>query len=374
MDKNTFILLAGRYLDGTATEAEKRLVDAYAGRLEQLPVEEMTREEEEALEALMYARIMGTVRKRPVRRSLYRYAAAAVVVLAAGAAFFLMRPAAVPAEPLAMEARFKNDISPGTGKATLTLADGSVVALDDSGTARIAAQGGASILQSAAGALEYQTGEAADAPVFNTLATPAGGQFRLTLADGSRVWLNAASAIRFPTSFGGNERVVELTGEAYLEVSKDAARPFRVIARGVTVDVLGTHFNVNAYNDEPVVRTSLLEGAVRVGGKGQSRVLSPGQQARVQENGQLSVAEGIDMSAVVAWKDGRFNFSGAPITEVMREVQRWYGAEIVYEGEVKHHFVGSLPRNLPVSRVLEMLEMTGRVKFSIEGNRITVRP
>ncbi len=374
MDKNTFILLTGRYLDGTATEAEKRLVDAYADRLERFPPDEMTREEEEALERLMYARIMGKVRQRPLRRSLYRYAAAAVVLLAAGAAFFLLRPASVPAEPLAREVRFKNDISPGSDKATLTLADGSVVTLDDSGAAQIAAQGGASILQSAAGALEYQSGEAADAPVFNTLTTPAGRQFRLTLADGSKVWLNAASSIRFPTLFKGNERVVELTGEAYLEVSSDAARPFRVIARGMTVDVLGTHFNVNAYNDEPVIRTSLLEGAVRVGKNGQSQVLSPGQQARVQENGELSVTDGIDMSAVVAWKDGRFNFSGAPITEVMRQVQRWYGAEIVYEGEVKHHFVGSLPRNLPVSRVLEMLEMTGRVKFSIEGNRITVRP
>lgn len=374
MDKNTFILLTDRYLDGTATEAEKRLVDAYADRLEQTPVEEMSREEELALETLMYARVMGKIQKRPARRSLYRYAAAAAVILAAGAAFFLLRPATRPAEPLAREARFKNDISPVAGKATLTLADGSVVALDDSAASPIAAQGGASILQSAKGALEYQPGETADAPVFNTLTTPAGGQFRLTLADGSRVWLNAASSIRFPSSFNGKERLVELTGEAYLEVSKDAARPFRVMARGMTVDVLGTHFNVNAYNDEPVIRTSLLEGAVRVGKNGQSQVLSPGQQARVQQDGQLSVADGIDMSAVTAWKEGRFNFSEAPITEIMRQVQRWYGAEIVYEGEVKHHFVGSLPRNLPVSRVLEMLEMTGRVKFSIEGNKITVRP
>ncbi|WP_341842695.1 FecR family protein [Chitinophaga caseinilytica] len=374
MDKNTFILLTDRYLDGTATEAEKRLVDAYCDRLEQIPVAELTREEEDALEVLMYARIMGKVHQRPVRRSLYKYAAAAAMVLAAGAAFFLLRPANKPVAPLAREVRFKNDISPAGNKPTLTLADGSVVALDDSSNNGIAAQGGTHILQSSEGALEYQPGAAAETPVFNTLTTPAGCQFRLILADGSKVWLNAASSIRFPTAFRGEDRIVELEGEAYLEVSKDAAHPFRVITRGMTVHVLGTHFNINAYKDEPVVRTSLLEGAVRVAGNGQSEVLSPGQQAQVGQNGKMYVADGVDMRAVTAWKDGRFNFSGEPITEVMREVQRWYGAEIIYEGEVKHHFVGSIPRNLPVSRVLEMLEMTGRVRFEIDGKKITVRP
>ncbi|WP_164714125.1 FecR family protein [Chitinophaga rhizosphaerae] len=374
MDKNTFILLTDRYLDGTATEAEKRLVDAYCDRLEQIPVSALTREEEDALEVLMYARIMGKVQQRPIRRSLYKYAAAAAVVLAAGAAFFLLRPTNKPVEPLAREVRFKNDISPAGNKPTLMLADGSVVALDDSSNNGIAAQGGTRVLQSAEGALEYQPGAAAAAPVFNTLTTPAGCQFRLILADGSKVWLNAASSIRFPTAFRGEDRIVELEGEAYLEVSKDAARPFRVITRGMTVHVLGTHFNINAYKDEPVIRTSLLEGAVRVAGNGQSEVLSPGQQAQVRQNGKMYVADGVDMRAVTAWKEGRFNFSGEPITEVMREIQRWYGAEIIYNGEVKHHFVGSIPRNLPVSRVLEMLEMTGRVRFEIDGKKITVRP
>lgn len=373
MDKNTFILLTDRYLDGTATGPEKALVDAYCDRLEASSGADMSPEEEAALERILYARIMGVVTRKPVRRHLYRYAAAAAVLLAAGAAWFLLQPGKTAKTPVAQEQRFRNDMAPGSDKATLTLADGSVIALGDSGQGNIARQGGASILQPAAGALEYQPGAAADAPVFNTLTTPAGGQFRLTLADGSKVWLNAASSLRFPTAFSGNERVVELIGEAYLEVSKDAKHPFRVIARGMTVDVLGTHFNINAYDNEPSIRTTLVEGAVRVGKGGQSRVLRPGQQARLSGD-QLSVAENIDLGAVTAWKEGRFNFSEAPITEVMRQVERWYGAEVIYEGDVQHHFVGSLPRKLPVSRLLKMLELTGRVKFTIEGNRITVKP
>ncbi|WP_341838249.1 FecR domain-containing protein [Chitinophaga pollutisoli] len=375
MDKHTFILLADRYRDGSASDAEKRLVDAYCERLEQQPREELSPEEASSLEMLMYARIMRSIHQKSAPRRLYWwYAAAAAVVLAAGAAFFLLRPSAVPAGHLAREERFKNDLDPGVDKATLTLADGSVIALGNESHETIARQGGAAVLQTAAGVLEYQSFGATEKPVYNTLSTPAGGQFRLTLPDGSKVWLNAGSSLRFPTVFTGLERMVELKGEAYLEVSKDAARPFRVIAKGMTVDVLGTHFNINAYDNEPSIRTTLLEGAVRVGKDGQSRILAPGDQSSLMPDGQIRVASGVDMGAVTAWKDGKFSFHEAPITEVMRQVERWYGAEVVYEGEVTHHFVGTLPRNLPVSRLLEMLEMTGRVKFMIEGNKIIVKP
>lgn len=374
MDKHTFILLADRYINGAVTEAEKGLVDAYCDRLERLPAEELSPEEEAALQQLMYARIMGSINRPPVRRPKLWYAAAAAAVLAAGAALFLLRPASGPTEPLAQELRFKNDISPNTEKATLTLADGTVVPLGDHPSDTIGKQGGASVVLPTAGALQYQAGSGAEAPVMNTLTTPKGTQFRLILSDGSKVWLNGASSLRFPTGFAGKERVVELQGEAYLEVSKDAEHPFRVMAKGMSVDVLGTHFNVNAYDNEPSIRTTLLEGAVRVGRNGQTRTLSPGQQACLMPDGQLTVASDVDMSAVIAWKEGRFKFDEAPITEVMRQVERWYGAEIVYEGAVKHHFVGSLPRNLPVSRLLEMLELTGRVKFRIDGNKIIVQP
>ncbi len=372
MDKNTFILLVDRYLNGTATAAEKELVNAYCDRLEGVPPAAMSPEEEAALGKLMYGRIMTGIRRKPLHRALLWYAAAAVAVLVAGGAFFLMRPAA-PAAPLAREERFRNDLEPGSDKAILTLADGSTIALGGEDADTIARQGGASIYQPTAGALEYQAAEP-ESPVFNTLTTPTGAQFRLVLSDGSKVWLNASSSIRFPTSFPNGERLVELRGEAYLEVSKDAIRPFRVMAKGMTVEVLGTHFNINAYDDEPAIRTSLLEGAVRVGKNGKTRILTPGQQASLLPDGQLRVEDGVDMSAVTAWKEGRFMFNDASITEVMRQVQRWYGAEITYEGNITHHFVGSLPRDLPVSRLLEMLEMTGRVRFLIDGNRITVKP
>lgn len=367
-----------RYANGTASDAERAMVERWYES--EAARRKLGNEHHfEHLNAEIWA---GTLQKagieRPAARRrmlpFYRVAAAAavLVLIAAGLRWFQSgRQTANIEQPVVAQ----QQILPGSNKAVLTLGNGTAISLTDAAKGELARQGSTRISKTKEGQLAYEPGTGGEAASRNTISTPRGGQYRIDLPDGSRVWLNAASSLTFPASFAGlQERSVELSGEAYFEVAEDANKPFRVISGGHRVEVLGTHFNVNAYNDEPVVRTSLLEGAVRVGGKGQSRVLSPGQQARVQENGQLSVAEGIDMSAVVAWKNGRFNFSGAPITEVMREVQRWYGAEIVYEGEVKHHFVGSLPRNLPVSRVLEMLEMTGRVKFSIEGNRITVRP
>lgn len=374
MDKNTFHELVNRYLDGTATAAEQALVDRYCEQLETSGETGLEQETEILLQQVMYARIMQRI-QAPRKRS-YRWAyaaAAAVLALVAVGGVVLFPRKQAPAVAVTEKSVYHNDIKPGGNKATLTLGNGSTVVLDDMAADTLATQGNSKITRTGNGQLAYQQAGAPQQVVYNTLTTPAGGQFRLTLPDGSRVWLNAASSITFPTAFTGKDRMVELKGEAYLEISQNPQQPFKVKVRDMEVSVLGTHFNINAYPDETGVRTTLLEGSVRVNNDGQSYMLRPGQQAQLQPNGQFSL-HNVDTEDITAWKDGQFTFNDADIHTVMRQVARWYGAEVVYQGAVTHHFMGTIPRDVPVSRVLKMLELTGRVSFVVEGNKIIVKP
>ena len=204
----------------------------------------------------------------------------------------------------------------------------------------------------------------------------------MILADGSKVWLNAASSLRFPANFSGKERRVELTGEGYFEVAKNAAMPFKVsipslggTGGGGEVEVLGTHFNINSYNDEASIKTTLLEGSVKVTGlrTQASRLIKPGQQAQLNTNGQLSINSNPDIEEVMAWKNGKFYFGDAmDIVTIMRQLSRWYNIEVTYEGSFSAHFGGSISRNVNVSKVFEMLEMTGSLKFDVKGKKVTV--
>ncbi|MBC9911405.1 FecR family protein [Chitinophaga varians] len=374
MDKNTFHELANRYLDGTATAAEQALVDRYCEQLETSGETGMEPETEALLQQVMYDRIMQKIRAPRKRSHRWTYAAAAAVLaLVAVGGISLFPRKQMPSVAVREKSVFHNDIKPGGNKAILTLANGSTVVLDDVSTDSLAPQGNSKITRTGSGQLSYQPSGAPQEVVYNTLSTPAGGQFRLTLPDGSRVWLNAASSITFPTAFTGKDRIVALKGEAYLEVSHNPQQPFKVKVRDMEVSVLGTHFNINAYPDETGVRTTLLEGSVRVNNDGQSYMLKPGQQAQLQPNGQFSL-QTVETEDITAWKDGQFNFNDADIHTVMRQVTRWYGAEVVYQGNVTHHFMGTIPRDVPVSRLLKMLELTGRVSFVVEGNKIIVKP
>lgn len=293
------------------------------------------------------------------------WAAAAVLVLLAGAAAYLLRPA--PAVPEA--AQQAAVVLPGGNKAVLTLADGSAVTLDSAGN-QVIMQAGTAIRQQG-GLLEYKDGENA-AVGFNTLRTPRGGQFKITLGDGTRVWLNAASSLRYPTAFTENHRTVEVSGEAYFEVAENAAKPFRVkINEEHTITVLGTRFNVNAYTDEASINTTLLEGSVQVTAGSQSRVLQPGQQAQVTAAG-ITVAQA-DTEQAVAWKNEIFNFRNADVKTVMRQLSRWYDVEVEYKGAVPgSRFQGEIQRNLPLNDVLEGLQTTG-IRFTLEGRKIVIQ-
>jgi ferric-dicitrate binding protein FerR (iron transport regulator) len=261
----------------------------------------------------------------------------------------------------------------------LVLADGTMVALDSTGDGAIATQGNTKVLKQGGGELRYESGSVTQNSEvqYNTLSTPNGGQYRITLPDGSRVWLNAASSIRYPTAFTGNTRTVIIKGEAYFEIQKNTARPFVVQANAMEVEVLGTHFNVNSYEDEPINRTTLVEGSVKVrsaNAKHFTATLKPGEQAHVKPEGNGLTVREVDLESVTAWKNGYFHFDGTPVQEVMRQVSRWYDVNIEINGKVAKHFRGMIPRNAAIDEVMHMLSLTGEFKYKIEGRTVRILP
>lgn len=306
-------------------------------------------------------------------------AAAAVLVLVfAGMHYFLADRRPTDAGPVSIvhTSSPPSLIQPGSDKAVLTLSDGSTVVLDSVRKGELASQANTKVVKLSGGTLAYEkmsAGNSEAPPPCNTLSTPRGGQFFLILSDGTKVWLNAASSIRFPVAFKGKERRVEVLGEAYFEVAADKARPFYVQAKDMKVEVLGTHFDVMTYDDENRMTATLLEGAVRVTRDNGSDILRPGQQARFDKvAGSMKIAA-VNTEEVVAWKQGRFEFDGADIGSILRQLSRWYDVVIDFAGKRPSdaHFSGSISRKAPVAEVLHILELGG-ARFKIEGKKIIV--
>lgn len=304
----------------------------------------------------------------PVRRAYrWRYVAAAVVVLGLGAMgyFYLQRsptPSAIVHHNI-----LKQDVPPGGNKAMLTLADGSTVALD-SASGRVMQQGNTSIrLQN--GRLQYDVNGAGAAASFNTLATPRGGQYQLVLPDGSKVWLNAASRLKYPTAFVGKERVVELEGQGYFEIAKKAGQPFKVRVHNLEVLALGTSFDIMAYDDERTMNATLLDGAVKVSVNKEATLLQPGQQAAVIRGADAIAVNKVNTDQVIAWKNGYFSFVDADIHTIMRQLSRWYDVEVSYaDGMPQGLFSGEIGKGLTLAQALQTLEQA-RVHFKIEHDR-----
>lgn len=319
---------------------------------------------------------MGTASapvQRKKSRTWYRIpAAAAVLALLLWGAYTLTQPATSPA-PTAHK-NTTQDIPAGGNKATLTLANGARIVLDDAAEGTVASQGGVSIHKTTNGQLVYTvTGSKRLTDTgYNTIQTPRGGQYQVNLPDGSKVWLNAATSLTFPAAFGAGSRIVALNGEAYFEVAAMAnAQPFTVKVNDLTIDVLGTQFNVMAYTDEQSSHTTLLTGAVRVTNGATSKVLQPGQQAIAGSSLQVRDA---DTEAAVAWKNGMTVFTDADIRSIMRQIARWYDVDIVYQGDIPQRlFTGKIPRNANVSKVLKILELSN-IHFTIDGRKIIVTP
>ncbi|MEJ8818660.1 FecR domain-containing protein [Lacibacter sp. H407] len=313
------------------------------------------------------------------KRSVWlRVAAAAIITLflAVGGWLWLNKTPSNDTVKTEEKKSISNDRLPGGNKALLTLDDGSTIVLDSTSNGVVAQQGGATILKTGNGQLAYDIATNESSKVlYNTLSIPRGGQYQLMLPDGSKVWLNSLSSIRYPTTFIGKERRIELSGEAYFEVAKNAAMPFKVSVDGkAEVEVLGTHFNINSYTDEPTVNTTLLEGSVRVTGleTRDSKLIVPGEQVQLKKNGQLSVNKNANIEQVMAWKNGIFNFDGADLPMLLRQLSRWYDIDIVYEGPVpQREFGGKMQRDLNLSQTLRILK-TNNVNYRIEKQKLII--
>ncbi|MBB6126751.1 FecR family protein [Mucilaginibacter lappiensis] len=311
----------------------------------------------------------------PITRNKFlwvRYAAAITIFLclSAGLYVYINRGSS---EQFGLT-RSRNDVKPGGNKAILTLSNGAKIILNDAKDGTLAQQGNASVVKLANGELAYKQGVSADeAPVYNTMSTPRGGQYKLQLPDGTMVMLNAESSITYPIAFTGKERIVTISGEAYFEVTKNKKMPFRVHFGDQTVEVLGTHFNICAYKDQPAFKTTLLEGSVKISKGDENQLLVPGQQAIYEPGSHKFNMKMVDTDDILAWKNGLFLFDNTEIDNLMLQLARWYNIEVVYQGpKPTLNFTGEIRKDSNLSRVFKILESTGGAKFTINGTIVTV--
>lgn len=315
---------------------------------------------EEMLANEMFSNFSNRInRQRKSGRILYmRWAAAAVFAAClAGAGYYLLTSgnAAYPKQTVANNMQ---KIVPGGNKATLTLANGEEIILEEVQKGSVATQGDIAINKVADGSIVYDASgkkNAAEGVSYNVLTTPVGGQYHITLSDGTSVWLNASSSIKYPSQFIGDERKVEITGEAYFEVTHNASKPFKVLAGKQLVEDIGTAFNINSYDNEPSLKTTLVEGKARVTNEAESFVLDPGQQTQLSDGQKLRLVSNVNVEEVIAWKNGLFKFNNASLPEVMRQIARWYNVKVQYEGKIENRkFNGEIARKTSLTEVLEI--------------------
>ncbi|MCE7069092.1 DUF4974 domain-containing protein [Dyadobacter sp. CY327] len=395
MDESLAKELFQKYKDGTLTEQEMALLESwYTAHGKSSTVTITTNEIEKHLDQVWESLPIHknetasySSRVKPLRKWL-AVAASIAIVATIGVNVFIKQKNAPKIKTVAMA----QDAAPGDNRAKLTLSNGHSIMLHEAGNGKLAQQGQTAVIKTKQGEIVYEFDmQEADGGAwkltYNTISTPKAGQYQVKLPDGTRVWLNAASSIHFPTVFPTTERVVEITGEAYFEVAKVTRNlkrvPFKVKAGEQVVKVLGTRFNVNSYADEAIIQTTLVEGSIKLEltGKGnQGVLLRPGEQALLARDlrkttdvaaGSFKVKQ-VDTQSVIAWKEGYFRFNNVGLPELMRQLSRWYDMEVVYEGPIKEYeFVGQIERNTNLSKVLQILEL-GDVHFRIENKKIVV--
>ncbi len=304
-------------------------------------------------------------------------AAAMITIVFSAGLYFYSNPPMEHAVVSKVQRPKAQDALPGSNIAILTLADGSKISLDDAVNGEIARQAGIRVRKTADGQLQYDVSSKDDGTattsLYNTISTPRGGQYQINLPDGSKVWLNAASSLKYPVTFVGNERKVELDGEAYFDIAHDRNKPFRVKSRGQVVEVFGTEFNINSYSNEPVITTTLLNGSVSVTQTSnmQARKLKPGQEATHSGSDNLRIGPG-DISQAISWKNGNFIFNDMDLVNILRQLERWYDVDVDYANIPQTRYNGNISRTVKLSKVLKMLEVTGPVKFKIEGKEVKI--
>ena len=368
-----------RYVSGTANADEIRFVEEYYDFLGQNnefsnPAEE-AKEFEEANFKAIQAKI--TAPKKLQIKPLFKYISiAAVLAIVFGSFYYFQIQNSTILTGVSQTKKKILDILPGKNKAILTLADGSEVVLDENTSSDISDQDGIRISKEKDGQLVYtilnnKLLNADKNIAYNTISTPKGGQYQVILPDGTKVWLNAASSLKYPEVFIGKQRSVVLTGEAYFEVAKNKSMPFRVQSQSQNVEVLGTHFNINSYLDDNTVKTTLLEGSVKVSNLKFSKILKPGEQAisGIGEQALIKIAADVDTDDETAWKNGLFQFNDSELKVILNQLERWYDVKIDYSDVPTKRYNGMVPRKSKLSEVLKMLEKTGNIKFELEEGR-----
>ena len=385
MERQTFLQLVDKYLVGTASHAEQALLEEYYKRLINKSSLDLNEKEEQTLQEAMLKNIQfhiktneTTISEKPLQKSrtLWYVAAASILLFLSIGGYFMFN--STPQKQQFAQTQ-THDVAPGSKKAILKLADGRTIIIDDAKNGLIAQQEFTTINKSDDGSLVYRDqANAKHKPmVYDTLTIPRGGQYPIRLADGTKVWLNSATSLRYPETFAGNERKVELiSGEAYFEVAHNSAKPFRVVVKGQTIEDLGTQFNINAYDDESATKTTLLGGSVKVSKSDQKVFLKPGQQAIIKPINSSIIVQNVDIDETVAWKNGYFKFNGEDLKSVMRKVSRWYNVDITYQGNFGDNisFLGEVSRSKNISAVLKIMEATGNVHFQVAGRRVVVMP
>lgn len=373
--------LLQRYRTGQCSLEEQKIIESWIEQELTIGKWDSTEEQKivfgNTIKAKIDARLnfqsLAAIAAKPVYRRLWIKIGIAAAVLLIPGFFFVQQHHYWQGSPT----QVYSAIAPGKNAATLTLADGKKILLTETASGKLASESGVRISKTAEGMVRYEI-IAADsvktgaALKYNTLTTALGQQYQVLLPDGTKVWLNNASSLKYPVCFNNTKkREVELTGEAYFEVAKNARHPFIVKTEQQEITVLGTHFNVNAYNNEPELKTTLLEGSIQINAKDLERVIKPGEQA-TWSNNQLKVKE-IDTELAVAWKNNQFMFESEGIENIMRRIERWYNVKVEYSGEIpSDKFGGTVPRFGNVSELLNVLELTGKVHFKVEGRRIMV--
>lgn len=369
-----------RYNQGKCTSEEKLLVEAWETELEATGEFNAQDSRVSEWQSIVYDRIKVAA-NRPLtpahrihflRTAWVRYAAAIILLFGSGAYFWITNKKndkTVTSSNKLLQA----DIEPGNNKAILTLADGSTIALDNATNGALAQQGNVQVIKLSDGKIAYNLkGIAAGEVMMNTMSVPRGGQYQLVLPDGSKVWLNAASSITYPAVFVGAERKIKITGEVYLEVAKNKAKPFIVDVDGrLLIGVLGTSFNVNSYADEATIKTTLVEGSVKVKVEDKESLLKPGQRAEVAQNpNTLKIIENVNIDQTLAWKNGTFNLQNLNLQEFARQLERWYDIEVKYEGNVPDKsFEGEFSRDVKLSAVLKWFSELG-IQNRLEGRKL----
>jgi len=381
MTRDEYLQLFQKFLAGNATPDEVEKIMSYQDDFDLADLAVSTDDTEQQLRGQrILHQISDTIAKQNSASKYNHLWLAAAVILTITSIGLLFLKDYQPATPqkVAAKTSILHDVKPGTNKALLTLENGKQIALNDMSTGTVLKQGHIAVVKQKNGLLQYQVtsnaGSAQNLPVeYNTISTPVGGEYSVVLPDGSKVWLNAASSLKFPTAFNGNERRVELTGEGYFEIAKNKHKPFKVKFNNEEVEVLGTHFNIMAYQDDAITRTTLLEGSVSISKNNVKKVLVPGQQAigGLQTNG-FSIKE-VSTEEAVAWKNGLFLFRNENIRSIMKKIARWYNIDVYYQGTLANQeFGGRVSKSKNLSEILKNLELTGTIHFKVDGRRVTV--